>query len=159
MEKLRVSSVYLHSWRSQEESHARKQGVVNATSYKYWKAWIAIGIQTMFWGAMEQENNYNKIHQNLAQRTSFCLCFPCRKKWSAMTLTSHTGLQISAGQKSAIRKFVLLYFNAIWNGLVFTAILFPSGSVHYKCMRSKHCELHWKNASTECQNVFYLFHL
>lgn len=33
-------------------------------------------------------------------------CFPSRKNWDAMTLTSHIGLWISAGLKSAVRKFV-----------------------------------------------------
>lgn len=48
----------------------------------------------------------------LSKSGIYCLCFPCRKKWGAMTLTSLTGLRISAGQKSAVRKFLLLYFIA-----------------------------------------------
>lgn len=71
-----------------------------------------------------------------------------------MTLTSHFGLRISDGQKSAIRKFLLLCLNAFQIGLVFTTLLFPSGSVYYEYMRSKHCELHWINASTDCQRLF-----
>lgn len=71
-----------------------------------------------------------------------------------MTLTSHFGLRISDGQKSAIRTFLLLYFNAFQIGLVFTTLLFPSGSGHYEYMQSKHCERHWIKASTECQRLF-----
>lgn len=61
---------------------------------------------------------YKNTSELITRNLSLFLCFLCRKKWDAMTLTSHTGLRISAGQKSAIRKFMHRCSLFIWNDLV-----------------------------------------
>lgn len=116
MEKLRVSSVYLHSWRNQEESHTSKQGEVMTTWYRYGTAGFDSGGRT----DVLDNKGTKRIYSTSELTFLFCLCLLCRKKWGAMTLTSRTGLRILAGQKSAVRKFLLLYFIAIWNYHVLT---------------------------------------
>lgn len=76
-----------------------------------------------------EEGDHRIITIHLSTAGIFCLCFPCREKWDAMNLTSHTGLWISAGPKSAVRKFLFKYVFTIWNGLVISALIFRSGSV------------------------------
>lgn len=76
-----------------------------------------------------EEGDQKWIAINLSTASIFCLCFPCREKWDAMNLISHTGQWISAGPKSAVRKCLFKDVFTIWNGLGISALTFTSGSV------------------------------
>lgn len=95
MEKFRVPSVHHHSWWNKKESHTRKQGMATQ-HYIFKRCRITCGFI--------KKNTPEDIYYHLI--FTFFTLFLHRKKQDAMTLTSHTGLQISPGRKSTIRKLI-----------------------------------------------------